>query len=123
MTQKEPETTRETILDCLDRLERAFRKRWENDEKFRSSLEGKDRDILIDLRAEGAWTLKVRNGDLVSIDEGKPKDPDVKIDAEAEDFVAVFNGDLSPLEAYVKRRIKVKAGFRDILLVKSFMGG
>ncbi len=123
MTQNDPETTQETILDCLDRLERAFRKRWNNDEKFRSSLEGKDRDILIDLRAEGAWTLKVRDGDLVSIDEGKPRDPDVKIDAEAEDFVAVFNGEISPLEAYVKRRIKVKAGFRDILLVKSFMGG
>lgn len=111
------------IQDAFERLEGGFRRRWENNPGFRKSLKGKDRDILIDLKDEGAWNLQVRDGDLVDIVEGNLEDPDVRVIAEAEDFLAIFDGTLSPLEAYVKKKIKVKAGLRDILLVKSFMGG
>lgn len=111
------------IMHALERLERGFRRRWENNPDFRKSLKGKDRTILIDLKESGAWTLNVRDGDLDDITEGKPADPDVRITAEATDFLAIFDGTLSPLEAYVRKKIKVKAGLRDILLVKSFMGG
>lgn len=116
-------TQREKILDCLDRLEAGFFRKWENDAEFRDSLEGKDRDILIDITDVGAWTLVVRDGKLEAIEESKPEDPDVRLTSRSEDFLAVFEGDLSPLKAYVQKKIKVKAGIRDILLVKSFMGG
>lgn len=114
---------RERVLDCLDRLEQGFLRRWENNADFRDSLKGKDRDIVVDLTDLDAWTLRVRDGKLEKIREGRPEDPDVRIRADTEDFLDVFEGDLSPMEAYLKKKIKIKAGFRDILLVKSFMGG
>ncbi len=124
MTEATNETdVEERIQNALERLEKGFRRRWENNPDFRDSLKGKDRDILIDLKARGAWNLEVRDGNLVEIAEGRPEDPDVRVTAEAEDFLAIFDGTLSPLEAYVKKKIKVKAGLRDILLVKSFMSG
>lgn len=114
----------ERIQQCLQRLEAGFRRRWDNNPDFRKSLAGKDRDILIDLREAGAWTLQVRDGDLREIVEGRPVDkPDVRIEADAENFLAIFNGTLSPAEAYLKKKVKVKAPLRDILLVKSFLGG
>lgn len=124
MTEVTDETAvEERIQNALERLERGFRRRWENNPGFRESLKGKDRDIVIDLKAHGAWNLEVRDGDLVEINEGRPEDPDVRVTAEAEDFLAIFDGTLSPLEAYIKKKVKVKAGLRDILLVKSFMSG
>lgn len=124
MTEATNETdVEERIQNALERLERGFRRRWENNPDFRDSLKGKDRDILIDLKSRGAWNLEVRDGNLVDITDGRPDDPDVRVTAEAEDFLAIFDGTLSPLEAYIKKKIKVKAGLRDILLVKSFMSG
>lgn len=116
--------TRERIEAALGRLERGFRKRWENNPDFRKSLVGKDRDILIDLRDHGAWTIQVRDGNLEGIVEGRPPGKaNVRIEADAEHFLAIFDGTLSPAEAYLRKKVKVKAPIRDILLVKSFMGG
>ena len=114
---------RDRILAALERLSRGFRKRWDSNPDFRKSLQGKDRDILIDLKHAGAWTLMVRNGDLVEIKEHRPTDADVRIEAEPQDFLAIFEGTLSPVDAYLRKKIKVKAPLRDILLVKAFMGG
>ena len=111
------------IQAALARIERAFRKRWDNNPDFRRSLKGKDRDILIDLNEAGSWHLIVRDGELTEIREGHLDKPNVRIHAEAEDFLAIFDGTLSPVDAYLKKKIKVKAGLRDILLVKAFMGG
>lgn len=113
---------REKVEDSLQRLEDGFQRRWDNKPDFRSSLKGKDRDILIDLRETGTWWLEVRDGYLEEIHEGNLEDPDVSIRADAEDYLAVFDGDLGPLEAYMKQKIKVSAGLRDMMLVKSFLG-
>jgi putative sterol carrier protein len=121
MSETEP-IARERVEDCLQRLEDGFRRRWENNEDFRSSLRGKDRDILIDLRATGAWCLKVRDGDLEAIEETTVEDPDVEIEADADDFVDVFDGDLGPVKAYMTGKIQVDAGMRDLMLVKKFLG-
>jgi len=113
---------RERVEECLDRLERGFRRRWKNNEDFRSDLKGKDREIVIDLRETGTWWLNVEDGDLVTIQEGGREDPDVRIEADAEDFVDVFDGDLGPVKAYMTGKIKVDAGMRDLMLVKNVLG-
>lgn len=111
----------ERVEACLQRLEDGFRRRWDNNPDFRDSLEGKDRDILIDLRDTGSWWLQVRDGDLLEIHEGTVEGPDVTIEADAEDFVAVFDGDTGPVRAYMTGKIDVDAGLRDIMLVKNFL--
>lgn len=113
---------RERVEDCLQRLEDGFRRRWENNEDFRSSLRGKDREILIDLRETGSWWLEVRDGNLEAIREGTTEDADVRIEADAGNFVDVFDGDLGPVKAYMTGKIKVDAGMRDLMLVKKFLG-
>jgi putative sterol carrier protein len=113
---------RERVEECLDRLEAGFRRRWDNNPEFRESLEGKNRDILIDLRDTGAWWIQVREGDLEAIVEDEPEDPDVGIEADADDFVDVFDGDLGPVQAYMTGKIEVDAGMRDLMLVKTFLG-
>lgn len=113
---------RQRVEDCLQRLEDGFRRRWEDNPEFRDSLRGKDRDIQIDLRETGSWWIQVRDGNLQAIVEDEPEDIDVGIEAEADDFVDVFDGDLGPVKAYMTGKIKVDAGMRDLMLVKKFLG-
>lgn len=115
------DTPRERVLACLERIESGFHRKWDNDPDFRDELEGKDRDILLELTDVGSWTIVVRGGRLEEIGEHEPDDPDVRLTAKSEDFLAVFDGDLSPLRAYMTNRIDVDAGLGDILLVKSFL--
>lgn len=115
------QTKREKVTACLEKIERGFHRKWDNDPEFRDSLKGKDRVILIDLTDMGAWTLRVEDGKLQEIEEGRPDDFDVRLKTASEDFLAIFEGDLSPLKAYMTNKVKVKAGLRDIMLVKSFM--
>jgi len=117
----ETATNRERVEDCLERIESGFRRRWEDNEDFRSSLKGKDRDIVIDIQDLQAWTIVVRDGDLRRIEEKDREDPDVRIGAEAEDFLDIFDGDLSPMKAYLTNRVDVSAGVSDLMLVKKFM--
>ena len=59
----------------------------------------------------------------VRCDGAPPGKANVRVEADAENFLAIFDGTLSPAEAYLRKKIKVKAPLRDILLVKSFLGG
>lgn len=116
-------TRDEQIQHHLARLERGFQRKWENDADFRESLKGKDRDILIDLTDIGAWTLRVRDGKLEEIERDRPEDPDVSVKTSSDDFIAIFKGELSPVKAFLFRKVKVNAPPGDIKLVKAFMGG
>ncbi len=122
MTDATDDPQRERVAEYLDRLERGFHRKWDNDPDFREGLEGKDRDILLEFTDVGSWTMTVRDGKLESIDEGSLEDADVRLTAQSQDFLDVIDGDLSPLKAYMTNRIDVSAGLRDILLVKSFLG-
>lgn len=113
---------RDRVQGCMDRIEEGFHRKWDEDPSFREDLDGKDRDIVIDVPDAGAWTIVVRDGKLRDIEQQPRDDPDVTVTAEGEDFLAVFDGDLSPLEAYMKNKIEVDAGLGDLLLVKSFLG-
>lgn len=115
------ETPRERVLACLERIENGFHRKWDEDPDFREELEGKDRDIQIELTDVGTWTLVVREGFLEEVREEAVDDADVHLTATSEDFLAVFEGELSPLRAYMTNRIDVDAGLGDILLVKSFL--
>ncbi len=110
------------IQECFDRIERGFHRKWENDEAFRNGLKGKDRDIHIEFTDQGSWSLIVQDGELVTVEQGAPSDADVHLTTTSEHFIDVMNGDLSPMKAYLTKKISVDAGLRDILLVKSFLG-
>jgi len=107
----------------LQRLKAGFERRWNTSSEFRSKMQGKDRDIVIDLGQDGVFHLVVRNGFLEQILPGRPEKVDASVTLAAADLVAIFNNTLHPIKAYTTGRVKVKAPLRDILLVRAFLGG
>ena len=52
--------------------------------------------------------------------EGDSTDADVIVKASADTLLALLKRELSPIKAYTKGELKVKASFRDLLMLKKF---
>jgi putative sterol carrier protein len=73
------------------------------------NLAGVDAVILFDLAGEGGgqWTATAAEGTL-SLAEGAPASPQVTIRFSADDFLALMNGEMNPIAAFMQGRIRVE---------------
>ena len=76
-----------------------------------SQIEGVSGVFLFDLSGEngGRWMLTVDNGktDLQKVAEGDAVDPDVTLSMAAEDLIAISNGSLNPVAAFMQGKVRV----------------
>lgn len=76
-----------------------------------SQIEGVSGVFLFDLSGEngGRWVLTVDSGktDLQKVAEGDAVDPDVTLSMAAEDLVAISNGSLNPVAAFMQGKVRV----------------
>ncbi len=111
----------ETVEDAVAFIRSRFERMHEENAKLRRSLRGKDRDILIELTDAPDQRVIVADGRIVEAGEGSLDDPDVRVTLSRDDLLAVLNGELHPVTAYLTRRVRVKAPIRDVALVKGFL--
>lgn len=71
-------------------------------------LAGTNTVALFDLSGEGggAWTLTITDGHL-SVSQGTPPSSDLTFKMAAGDFLAMLNGSLNPIAAFMQGKIKV----------------
>ncbi len=112
----------ETVQQCVDRIMTGYREKKERDAKFAASMKGKSRDILMDITDGQSYIIRVVDGDLKELTEGTLPKPDVRVTTSGADLIALFNKELNPVQAYLTKRIKVKAPFGDIVFVKGLLG-
>ncbi len=72
-------------------------------------LRGMDATILFDIsgKEEEQWTVTINDGQ-VSVEEGSVGTPTITVEATAEDLKALVKGDLNPMAAFMRGRLKVK---------------
>lgn len=122
MTQAPP-TERVTSMDqVLKRFEAGFWRRYNADPDLQKKLAGKDRMIQIDLIDGPGYLVHIVDGRLTETKEGRDPKAPVVITAKAEDLYAILNKELSAFQAYMTKRVRVKASFADILFAKSLLG-
>ncbi len=73
-----------------------------------SRLQGMSGVVLFDLSGEGGgkWTLTIAEG-KVNVEEGQTSPPNVTLSMNASDFVAMANGQLNPVSAFMQGKIRV----------------
>lgn len=73
-----------------------------------SRLQGMSGIVLFDLSGEGGgkWTLTFGEG-KVNVQEGQVGTPNVTLSMSAADFVAIANGQLKPMSAFMQGKIRV----------------
>ncbi|MFQ5614681.1 MAG: SCP2 sterol-binding domain-containing protein [Anaerolineae bacterium] len=77
---------------------------------FKSEKAGDiDVTIQVELTGDGggAWALKIANGACEVVDGGADS-PDMSLTMEASDFVAMRNGELNPMAAFMQGKIKIQ---------------
>ena len=86
-------------------------------------LAGMDEIVLFDLSGEGGgqWTVTIANGQL-SIAEGAEATPTVTLKMTAADSVALFNGDLNPVAAFMQGRLKVEGDVSAAMRLQTLFG-
>lgn len=72
-------------------------------------LQGMDATILFDIsgKEEEQWTVTISDGQ-VSFEEGSVGTPTITVQSTAEDLKALVKGDLNPMAAFMRGRLKVK---------------
>lgn len=111
-----------TVEECVKRMEEGFWRRYNAQPDLRAKLEGKTRIIQLALTDGHGYWFHIADGKLAEVQHGNHPHPDALVTTSKHDLLAVFNGELKAMQAYLTGRVRVKASFGDILFAKTLIG-
>ena len=108
----------ENISELLAEKVIEFNSRIDSEPDFSKMIEGKNRTICICVSDGDTYSSKLENlriEDFVKTDDNSA---DLTVTANSETLVALIEREMSPVKAYMKGDLKVKASLTDMLLLK-----
>ena len=111
-----------TVEEVVKRMEEGFWRRYHASPELREKLAGKTRVIQLSLTDGHGYWFHIVEGKLAGIQHGQHASPDAVVTVSKHDLLAVFNGELKAMQAYLTGRVRVKASFGDILFAQSLIG-
>ena len=103
-------------------MEASFWRRYHANPDLQKKLAGKSRLIQLIVPDDESYVFDFKDGKLGEIKPGRAEKPDVVVTVHKNDLLAVFNGQMKAMQAYLTGKVKVKASFGDILFAKSLIG-
>jgi putative sterol carrier protein len=102
-------TSVQSVLDNISRVDK-------------TKIEGINAVILFDLSGEegGKWTATLADGE-VKVEEGETASPSMTLSMDAQDLVAMSNGELNAVAAFMQGRIKVSGDMSLAMRLQSIL--
>jgi putative sterol carrier protein len=111
-----------TVEEVVKRMEESFWRRYHANPQLQAKLAGKERVIQLALTdGHGHW-FHIVDGKLAAVEHGMHPTPHAVVTVSKHDLLAVFNGELKAMQAYLTGRVRVKASLGDMLFAKSLIG-
>lgn len=111
-----------TVEEAVKRMEAGFWRRYHANPDLQRKLAGKSRVIQLAVPDDAGWWFHIMDGKLHEVQKGDHPRPDAVVTVHKPDLLAVFNGEMKAMQAYLTGRVKVKASFSDLLFAKSLIG-
>ena len=108
-------TTEEIIQKMIDK----FHRRMAKDEKARAEVEPIVKKFNVDL-GEETFHMRLEHAEVVDFDKGLYDEADILLKTTPDYMRQLIEGTLSPMRAYVTKKIVVKGKIEDILHLKKF---
>lgn len=92
--------------------------------RFDSDAWGSEDAVLVfDISGDdgGQWTAHIKDGQL-SIEDGAVEDADMTMYTASEDMVAMVNGDLNPVSAFMGGKVRVDGNMALAMKLQSLLG-
>ena len=106
------------VSDLLDEKVIEFNSRIDNEPEFSKMIEGKNRTICICVSDGDTYSSKLENLRIENFVKTDDSSADLVVIANSETLVALIGREMSPVKAYMKGDLKVKASLTDMLLLK-----
>ena len=102
-------TSVQGVLDNISRVDK-------------TKIEGLNAVILFELSGEegGKWTATLADGE-VKVEEGETASPSMTLSMDAQDLVAMSNGELNAVAAFMQGRIKVSGDMSLAMRLQSIL--
>jgi putative sterol carrier protein len=102
-------TSVQNVLDNISRVDK-------------TKIAGINAVILFDLSGEegGKWTATLADGE-VKVEEGETASPSMTLSMDAQDLVAMSNGELNAVAAFMQGRIKVSGDMSLAMRLQSIL--
>jgi putative sterol carrier protein len=111
-----------TVEEAVKRMEAGFWRRYRANPDLQKKLAGKSRVIQLAVPDDSGYWFHIVDGKLQEIQKGDHPRADATVTVHKADLLAVFNGELKAMQAYLTGRVKVKASFSDLLFAKTLIG-
>ena len=88
-----------------------------------AALNGMNAKVQFDLSGEGGgnWVVSIADG-RVTTEKGSTPDPNVTASMSAADYVAMVNGELNPMNAFMTGKIRIKGDMALMMKLQSLLG-
>ena len=87
------------------------------------ALKGMNARVQFDLSGEGGgqWGIGIADG-AVTVEKGTTPSPNVTLTTSASDYLAIVNGELNPMNAFMQGKIKIKGDMALMLKLQGLLG-
>lgn len=108
---------RELLQSMVDK----FKDKIEERDDLQEELEGFEREITIDFKDNGNYNFSLKETDISEIREGVAEESDITLHTDKDTLNKLLTGDMGPMEAYARKKLKIDASFMDILKIKNLL--
>src|SRR5690348_12420555 len=110
-----------TVEECRAALVRLAERMADNAAETRGKLDF-DRTVACRVTDLGvAFHGRLKNGQIIGLTDGDDPTAKVKLTANSDDLVALLNGELNAASAWASGRVKLEAGFLDLVKLRKLL--
>jgi putative sterol carrier protein len=109
-----------TLKQLFEEKVEEFNKKIDESESLKKELAHLNKTFTLDLDTE-AYSLTLENSKIKDFKPEALENADVVVTSTPETILALIEGDLRPMRAYITKKIRIKGKIQDLMFLKKFL--